>query len=191
MKIIVLSNAPELSGGAKPELIAGADSAILRHGEPVFLDGNTSSALYAPAFRIGKLGTHIPGKVASRYIDAYTIFHMLVPSGHNFMADTIWPLCDRAFPPGAWLKGDIPEKIGIDISCNMLHSDELAYENTYDFENISGHAVDAVAGLSKYFTFKTGDIIIDAGNPLKTTPVINTRTVVNIGSANVLDFKYK
>ena len=94
MKIIVLSNAPELSGGAKPELIAGADSAILRHGEPVFLDGNTSSALYAPAFRIGKLGTHIPGKVASRYIDAYTIFHMLVPSGHNFMADTIWPLCD-------------------------------------------------------------------------------------------------
>ena len=170
MKIIVLSNAPELSGGAKPELIAGADSAILRHGEPVFLDGNTSSALYAPAFRIGKLGTHIPGKVASRYIDAYTIFHMLVPSGHNFMADTIWPLCDRAFSPGAWLKGDIPEKIGIDISCNMLHSDELAYE---------------------YFTFKTGDIIIDAGNPLKTTPVINTRTVVNIGSANVLDFKYK
>ena len=73
----------------------------------------------------------------------------------------------------------------------MLHSDELAYENTYDFENFSGHAVDAVAGLSKYFTFKTGDIIIDAGNPLKTTPVINTRTVVNIGSANVLDFKYK
>ena len=172
MKILLLDIA------SSPErIIVGADSAILRHGEPLFMAEGQQDWLSAvvPAVRVGRLGLHIPRKAAASYIDAVTLFHVLIPP--NFLP--AWAAADRTFAPGTWLEDTTwPAEFSRgDISRPFVSPDR---------------ASDALALLSRTMTFKTGDIILFGDMAItRTLPPPRDNVRAFLGDEPVLDLKIR
>lgn len=174
-----------------------ADSALLRVGEPLFLDENQEEgwqSVLAPAIRVCRMGTHIPPEFAPRYFDAITLIHLFLPQTAN--DDIVPPLYrDRALAPGKWLEidsadrmqqfdifvssGDIDGKITPKIGITDFTLDEL------DIDHI-------ISRTSKELTFRQGDIIIleDFGIPLG-SPGIDFLVEGSINNHKILSFKIK
>lgn len=139
----------------------GADSAILRCGEPVFVDGNTADweLLVAPAIRISRLGTHIPPSKARSYYDAVSVFLVMRPCVPS--PDIPWAMRDRTFSPGIWMP--CANDIRLNVGCNPISSKtdpDNCRTDLFELSAIQETADIAVAFLSRYCTFKTGDILL-------------------------------
>lgn len=175
---------------------AGADSAILRQGEPVFVPEPVqvwrSSAV--PAIRMSRLGTSIKEANAAEYYDAITLFHLLTPVD-PVIVDGFPPyILDRAFSPGQWLAipTDKQKTLGIRAVRQSLNGCAEPVETTGAFTTASLGADSVIASLSRYLTFRTGDILVfpDKGIELG-APVLDTQLTATIDSDTVLTIRLK
>jgi len=166
MKIInILDTAGNLAAGVQPHMFAGADSAVLRTGDPLFVPDHLGPwrGEVCPALRICRLGLNVPRRAARSYYDAITAIHVLLPADGNTMPPRLVALTDRAYAPGVWLPlpHDLdslaPMKMTLRPTGPDGHTDP---ENAISFTLASLGADDAVAALSRMATVKMGDIIV-------------------------------
>lgn len=172
---------------------AGADSAILRPGEPVFPEDCAGGwiSLIVPAVRISRLGTSIRANRANEYYDSFTFFHVLWPASGDFVAEGIpAAIADRTFSPGKWLP--YPEsKIMMNASVRPLASNEANAE-TMQLDPALMRTDSVISKLSEYMTFKTGDIILFFDHSHELGPsLLDTEIKVMANDNEVLGFRIK
>lgn len=189
MKILCLRRSPD--GSIRVE--AGADSAILRHGEPVFPEERSGGwiSMIVPAIRMSRLGTSIRKSRAAEYYDSFTFFHVLWPASGDSVADGIpAAVADRTFSPGTWLPfpgSGIELKTSVRaLGSDTPRTDSIALDPaSLDVDNV-------ISVLSEYMTFKTGDIILFFDNGLILGPSeIDTEIKVWANDTEVLGFRIK
>lgn len=182
------------SAGECPQVQLGADSAVLRPSEPVFVPDPVAdwTSLVAPAVRISRLGTHITRHPES-YYDAVAAVHVLMPARADVVPG-IPPLAlDRAISPGAWqpIEGEVTE---LTVRRSLLWGDDPDVQTILaaDF-SLAALALDRlIRHISRYITFKSGDIIIlaDAAKSLG-EPILDTRIQAWINGDPSLDIRIK
>lgn len=161
MKIISIFD----NGAASPRMSAGADSAVLRTGDPLFVPdhlGPWSGAL-CPALRICRLGLNVPERAARSYYDAITAVHVLIPAPGNPLGPELVAMTDRAFAPGTWLPLDpaTPATSRIDLAVESKGPGDAEPESaSVSFSLASLGADRAIASLSRLATVKMGDILL-------------------------------
>lgn len=187
MKVLLVSRHAD----GRLKIDGGVDSAVLRPGEPLFLEEPTDEwfSEIAPAVRIGRLGMNISPENAPAYIDAMSIVHLLTPTAD---ADIPAFFCDRAISPGQWL---MPPDYDSDIAVTA-HVVPLppAPPQSRDFETMIGlgDVPHIVSTLSQKLTFKTGDIIVfrDRGIAMG-HPQIDTSLDAQLNGTTVLNIRLK
>ncbi len=164
----------------------GADSAVLRPTEPLFLDERRESrSLLVPAARIGRLGFHIPVNVAENYVDATSIFHLLVEEGCKCPLG----IADRTFFPGHWEEG-ITKTFNMSASVSSSISETTSDNFVKHVENLP--VKEAVSKLSEWCTLKTGDVILFVSEALDLgAPAIDTEIIAQINGSTVLELRIK
>lgn len=172
--------------------IGGADSAVLRSGEPVFVPEPLSDwmLLVAPAIRISRLGMNIKPSFARQYYHEVGAVQLLMP--REASALPVPPLfCDRGIAPGAWIDieslhesgftATVYDRVDTEVSrieCDLTVSD-LDCDNMISF-------------VSRYMTLKTGDMIVLGDHLLDLgTPEPDTRICAEIFGAPSLDIRIK
>lgn len=190
MKILLVSTAPD--GSRK--VSGGADSALLRPGEPVFTDVPLEDweLKVAIAMRISRLGLHIPLRHAPRHYDAFGAVALRL-----LLSDDGVPALfhDRAVSPGAWI--DAGAFAGGDLSLAAMRRPlpGRASEAVDVCTSISAatlQADDVVSWLSQTMTLKTGDIIIFADSALSLgAPLPDTAVTATVGGRESLSVRIK
>ena len=171
------------------EGVGGADSAVLRPGEPVFLPEPFESlrSYVAPAVRISRLGMNIKPSFAGRYYSEIAALHLLIDE-----ACPLPPLfCDRAIAPGKWI--DIASIDNADLRVELYDRDDALINEQNKAIALCALDIDnAVNFVSSHLTLKTGDMIIfgDHAGELG-CPKINTRLRACIGGAESLEIRFK
>ena len=188
------------AGSGRATAAAGADSALLRPGEPVFIPDDTDrwETLAAPAIRISRLGTAIRARQARAYFDAVSVMHILRPRpGTPPFDDIDIPpyILDRTFAPGSWTElGDTADDtpFSMKLTRSLLKTDEVTEESEVSFTISSLQACRAVELLSRMATFKTGDIIIftDAATPPR-SPELDSRVRCSLNGTENLSIRLK
>ena len=186
MKLLVIT-----SQNGKWSLTFGADSALLRPGEPVFLPESLQArSAVIPAVRICRLGFCVRSNFRS-YYDAVSLFHYLDDAS---MPDWLPPYAaDRTFSPGAWEA--IPDD-GI-LSCEV-HRQPLPGRQGEISETEFTLSLDVLAPdklireISQYCTLKTGDILLfpDAGSHFAAAEP-DTALSASLNGTSVLDIRLK
>lgn len=185
MKTILLRT---LNG--KTEAIGGADSAVLRPGEPVFVPDPVEQwqSIVAPAIRISRLGMNIKPAFARQHYHEIAAVHLLMPR-------TVGPIpplfCDRAIAPGKWL--DIDSLSGKSFNASIATFDDdntVTFSMPLCFSDLK--ADEAVHFVSRYMTLKTGDMIVFGDNALDLgAPSLDTMLSAEIMGMPSLDIKFK
>lgn len=188
------------AGSGRAIVVPGADSALLRPGEPVFIPDDTEcwESLAAPAIRISRLGTAIRARQARAYFDAVSVMHILRPKpGCEPFDDIDMPpyTLDRTFAPGAWTAlGDTADDrpLTIWLTRSMLKSDDVTEESEVSFTIDSLQVCRAIELLSRMATFKTGDIIVftDAATPPH-RPELDSRVRCTLNDTECLNVRLK
>lgn len=173
----------------------GADSAVLRPGEPVFAadDQDQWHTALVPAVRISRVGMAIGRKQAHGYRDSITLFHMMTP-----VHEEAWPVpvlaLDRTFSPGNWLKLDADNAHVYNVRARRSM---LASQDSTDFPecnfSLDSLQVDRVIHeLSQNITFKMGDLLLfpQSGIPLG-HPVLDSAVEAEMDSSPVIKIKIK
>ena len=192
MKILTVSG---FSFG-KPTVALGADSALLREGEPLFApDCDTQfHSLIMPAIRISRLGTGISERHAAAYCDSISAFHMLMPDDNSQYIEGI-PLgaMDRTFAPGHWFPFDATADRPISLRAYKSPiGGSIAAEATIEFTPDSLGVTKTIAWLSQAITFKTGDVILFADCSANLgSVIINTQISADIDGVTALNFRIK
>jgi len=179
------------------------DSALLKDGKPFFVPdfmGRCTVAAHL-AVRICKLGKSIPERFAHRYYDAVTI-------GLDFVADDYAARLRAIGSPhdiatgfdgsaiiGRWLTADDLALHGLSLA-DVNH---LPFALTVDGTpagsttlSDKGLSVDAlISHLSRFFTFKTGDIIFCGAASAPTSATIDCLLEGTIGDADVITCRCK
>lgn len=191
MKVLYASLDGEDVLSAEP----GADSAILRVGEPVFLEEPADAwrTEVALALHVSRLGLHIPVEHARRHYDAVAAVHLLRPAVGN--AGGVPALFrDRAIAPGSWITLDMLEgTIGFDVARRSLRADDrVALDASLDLTLEELRADEIVAALSRTMTLKTGDMIILAGSSVGLgAPAFDTSVKVCVSGIPSLSVRIK
>ena len=182
------------SGASCPQVQLGADSAVLRANEPVFVPDPVADwvSVVAPAIRISRLGTHITRHPES-YYDAVGAVHVLLPARPDVVPGMPPLALDRAISPGAWQPLD-SGTTELTVRRSLLWGDDPDVETVLaaDFSLKDLDADGLVRHISKYLTFKSGDIIIlaDAATNLG-APILDTRIQAWINGDTSLDIRIK
>lgn len=187
MKILCLHTTRD----GRHEIMLGADSAMLRPGEPVFLPDDTEGwlSVVAPAVRISRLGTAIKAGNAHAYRDSIGLVHLLLPE-HSVVP----PLAlDRAISPGQWVNADSDTRYEVKVCRNPIGgTDPRPQMLSFTLGDLD--ADNAIARLSENMTFRTGDIIIFADKGSRPEiPELDTEiraTLASDGTA-LLDIRLK
>lgn len=178
----------------------GADSAVLRCGEPVFVPDPASDwlSLVAPAVRICRLGMCM-GNRARAYFDSLACFHLLIPAPGKAPAGIPYALIDRTFSPGTWQ----PLEPAADSATRTLEvrrtpissrkadaSQIIELEKEFSIDSL--RAAETIARVSRYCTLKTGDVFIfaDAAAELG-HPVLDTTVEAGIDACASLSVRIK
>lgn len=181
MKILAVDRlltpgAPRLAGDTLPPVTLLTDSSAVLPGKPLFIpEFDTQWRLVVcPAIRISRLGKFISDRFARRYYDAITAVARLIPLSGN-----ITGACAQAFDSaimlGNWLTltpdTPIPPVTLTHLSRMQVTLDQYIMQ------------VDqTIADLSKFFTLKTGDIIIPGSTDITDTPAIGRDMIVDIAT---------
>lgn len=189
MKIMTVSGAA--SGTMRVD--GGFDSALLRRGEPLFLDDSQpgSTVKVMPAIYISRQGRHIlPANSRHYALEAGPVAYAPSPLAE---AEGIAPgLCDRAFAPGDKLPLDYEAPCRLEASLTTLGSGETvdSASLTFSFANLG--IDEAICRLSEYVTLRTGDIILFADAALTLGPLaVDTCLQASFNSTQCLSFRIK
>lgn len=196
MKVIGIKGNYKNDAKEIPSVYLMADSSLLKDGKPLFLPDFADKFIAHPALavRINRLGKNIAKRFAPRYYDAVTVG--LCIEAHDFSGSATIAYDDsvkNAFDGSAVLGDFIPVE-----NCNL--SDNTVLHLEQDGEVISETLLSdmildidsLIEELSKYFTFKIGDILFtgyrqDGAFPL----TINSTISGKLDSLEVLHFKVK
>lgn len=161
-----------------------ADSAVHRDRHPLFLPDSSHGwmAYICPCVRISRLGMNISPEFAHRYYDSIGVAAIIVPEGSepDFASlDEQYFAMDSAYTVGEMFPCDT----------NIL-AKAFGQEITFDAESLDVDS--AIARLSCFMTFKTGDLLFFAGKGTITTPIAEgDEVVVYINKQISLDIKIK
>ena len=176
-------------------LTPGVDSAVLRPGEPVFVPEPFADwrSTVAPAVRLSRLGMNIREKSASAYYDSLAPFNILTPVAGSPSDPGLPPyVLDRAFSPGQWLPVADLAEITLSATLTPIGSDAPVMEQTRTFAFADLQVDSTISQLSRYITFKTGDILVFTDFSLEPfQPVDNTTLEVTINSVSALSIRIK
>ncbi|MBO4942956.1 MAG: hypothetical protein J6C95_05970 [Muribaculaceae bacterium] len=172
--------------------IGGADSAVLRPGEPVFVPEPLTDwvSIVAPAIRISRLGMNIKPSFARQYYHETAAVHLLMPSDASVLP--VAPLfCDRCIAPGAW--ADVDTLGGCGLTAAVLDREDrelLRLGSDITFRELD--CDNMISFVSRYMTLKTGDMIVFGDHSLHLgTPGLDTRVTAEIFGAPTLDIRLK
>lgn len=196
MKVIGIKGNYKCENASLPQVFLMADSSLLKDGKPLFLPDFAEEFIAHPALvvRINRLGKNIAKRFASRYYDAVTVGLCVEAKGFNNSAKIAG--CDSAINAfdGAAVLGDfIPVEEVSDLgnsSITITHgNNEQISLNT---ANLLMDIDSLIEELSKYYTFKIGDILYtgyteDNGFKLTINDVISGK----LNDTVALNFKVK
>ncbi len=172
--------------------VGGADSAVLRPGEPVFVSEPLADweSLVAPAIRISRLSMNIKPSFARRYYHELGAVHLLLPA--EDAALPVPPLfCDRCIAPGAWVDIESLSDKGVSAIIRDRADNEIFSQN----RDLSVSDLDCdgmISFVSRYMTLKTGDMIVLGDYSLDLgMPALDTRVTASIFGALSLDIRLK
>lgn len=184
----------ETASDGSLKAVPGADSAVLRPGEPVFVPDpvDTWRCRVMPAVRVSRLGMHISARNARLYFDAISAFHVMTPM--NPAPGIPIGFIDRTFSPGSFIPGDAPHDAverTIEVSRAPIGS-PLAEILTTSFSVDSIRAASVLSEISQWCTLKTGDVLLfaDAAVDLG-SPVLDTVLEAAIDGSPVLNIRIK
>ncbi|MCM1067785.1 MAG: hypothetical protein NC418_09470 [Muribaculaceae bacterium] len=191
MKVLYIRNTPD--GGISVD--AGADSSVLRTGEPVFVpdpvDGWLSAV--APAVRISRLGTAIKAARARAYYDSLAPVHLLRPADASLCHGLPPGILDRALSPGEWLPLDEePHSYAILAELSAIGADK-PFASASALFSLEAAGVDkAIELLSQYLSFRTGDILVFPEHGISLgTPTLDTELRVCVDGHEALRIRIK
>lgn len=193
MKVIAFEREPGTIVSIPPALTLIADSALVLHGNPLFLPDFSQNWIgeFYIAFRISRLGKAIRAKFASRYYDGVTLALRALPADTiaelNATRDCAYPaggllgVFDNCLVPGEWQEVPTPgEPLTITIGDNSM---QLTMQ---DIE------IDkAVETISAYTTLKTGDMIMPCRLPLSVPLSPEAQFVATVNGAKILTARIK
>ncbi len=192
MKILCIFHGQD--GGLRVK--GGADSAILRTGEPVFVPEPVQvwRSTVAPAIRMSRLGMSIKATKASEYYDAISLFHLLTPVD-PVIVDGLPPyILDRTFSPGQWhsTSPDPLKEYRFEAMRRELNGNAEETAVSGQFSLLSLGVDDAIAALSRYMTFRTGDILVfpDKGCDMG-APMLDTEMTASLDGLPTLSIRLK
>ncbi|MBQ7041534.1 MAG: hypothetical protein IJN66_02345 [Muribaculaceae bacterium] len=165
------------------------DSAIIKDRKPFFMPDFSSKWMFDLniAIRINRLGKNIGEKFANRYYDAITLCLRMIPVDMIEQLSTtqttsnIVTSFDGAVILGDWQPIDtIQEQIKISIG---------NFETTINTPDIG--IDNSIKQLSKYFTFKIGDILIPSKLNYQSEFKIDDIIAGKINNNECINFKVK
>ena len=180
----------------EPVIFTKADSSLLRDGKPFFLPDDLGRIEYEAELvvRICRLGKSIPVRFAHRYYDAVTV-------GVDFTARELqrrlraegkpWDLCksfDGAAVVGQWVDKALLPDVGalrfrLDVN-GRTAQEGCSTDMLFKIDEL-------IAYISRWFTFKTGDLLY-TGTPAGVGPVsVNDRLTGWLEDRKVLEFNVK
>lgn len=194
MKVIGIKGNYDKQEAASVYLMA--DSSLQKDGKPLFLPDFAESFVAYPSLvvRINRLGKNIARRFAPRYYDAVTVGLCVEAQGFKGGAGIAGvDSAVNAFDGAAVLGDFIPaEELGkqenatFSVAVNSNQVAEIAIADmTMDIDSL-------IEELSKYFTFKIGDILYtgyrkECGFKLSINDVISGK----LGNTDLLHFKVK
>lgn len=178
------------------EIYLMADSSLLKDGKPLFLPDFAESFVAYPALvvRINRLGKNIAKRFAHRYYDAVTIGLCVEAKGFKATTFTNKGSVINAFD-GSAVTGDF-----LPIESISLKDENTPFSIAVNGKTISEQStgsltmdVDSlIEELSKYFTFKIGDILFTGYNSESGFQLnINDSITGKLGENEILNFKVK
>lgn len=152
------------------------DSTILRTGDPLFIADHLGewTAEICPAVRLSRLGTNIPRKVAGRYFDSAALVLIVSPADPSAHPEGICGLLDRSVAPGEWLGEEVLSDGPTEISLYGPSGD-----SSVEISGLRSLFEDSVHELSRYCTFKTGDLLLLRGLGPSPADTLRPDTTIN------------
>lgn len=194
MKVIGIKGNYNTSEQAQVYLMA--DSSLLKDGKPLFLPDFAKKFIAHPALvvRINRLGKNIAKRFAPRYYDAVTVG--LCVEAHGFSSQA--KIADSASAinafDGAAILGDFALIENLDLSKNNIITIKTANGTNIEL-NTAEMVLDIdslIEELSKYYTFKIGDILYTGFKPESGFELsINDTIIGKLGENELLHFKVK
>ncbi len=165
------------------------DSAVIKDHKPFFVPDFSSKWIYSLniAIRINRLGKNIGEKFANRYYDAITLCLRMIPSdmleqmAKAGIVSNIATSFDGAVILGDWQPIETIQdqiKINIDNFETSINKSDIKIDNSIKL-------------LSKYFTFKIGDILIPASLDHQSELKIDDNIIGKINDVECINFKIK
>ena len=164
MKVIgIKGNYNNETSDSQPSVFLMADSSLLKDGKPLFLPDFAEKFIARPALvvRINRLGKNIAKRFAPRYYDAVTIGLCIEAqefkhtNGINGVNSVI-----NAFDGAAVLGDFIPVEDAGDLNnCSLTVTYGNEEQISLNSANFTMNIDSLIEELSKYFTFKIGDIL--------------------------------
>ena len=197
MKVIgIKGNYNQEDNNTLPQVFLMADSSLLKDGKPLFLPDFAENFIARPSLvvRINRLGKNIAKRFAPRYYDAVTVG--LCVEAQGFKQSDKLAGCDsvvNAFDGSAILGDFIPvEEVGDLNNCTLDVNFNDKQHATFNTSNLFMDIDSLIEELSKYFTFKIGDILftgygVNSGFPLSINDVVSG----TINGTEALHFKVK
>lgn len=161
-----------------------ADSAAHRDRHPLFLPDNDSGWMVCicPCIRLSRLGMNIARQFAHRYYDSIGVAALLLPKRNNLdfaSLDERYFAMDQAFTVGDLFPAD-----------TQITAE--AFGQTIRFDATALCADEAIASLSKFMTFKTGDMLFFADfASICSTIAEGDEIVASINTQKCIDVKIK
>lgn len=187
MKILYCENGVGKIDAALPAVTLLTDSALSRNRLPLFLPPHSSEWLmtFGFAIRIVRLGKYISARFAPRYYDAVTLVARLRPVNAPTPASACFTAFDSAAVIGDW------QPVGsgsLDLQDTTLSiAGSVNEQINVDVERLNA----TVETLSRYFTLRTGDIIVAGDLESTYIPIINNTLHLTLNDVECLNFKIK
>lgn len=165
--------------GEVPQMALLTDSSLSRNRWPLFLPPHSEEWVmtFGIGVRIMRLGKFIAARFAPRYYDAVTLVARLRPAGAPVPASACLTAFDSAAVVGEWC-APAPE-LDIEGTFAARIAPDPARLNT------------TVEQLSRYFTLKTGDIIVAGDIENTIIPSIGGKVELTLNGAPCLNFKIR
>ncbi len=163
MKVIGIKGNYKSENQTASQVYLMADSSLLKDGKPLFLPDFAEEFVARPALvvRINRLGKNIAKRFASRYYDAVTVGLCIEARGfkHENGIEGIGSVVN-AFDSAAVL-GDFVEIENITDINNIPFSINVNGNTNIELnsQELDKNIDELIEELSKYFTFKIGDIL--------------------------------
>lgn len=183
MKVLAVDRQPGSELLMPPALKLIADSALVLHGNPLFLPEFATewTGVFYLAYRISRLGKSIRTKFAPRYYDAVTVAMRAMPMDGEF-SDGLLGAFDNCLVAGDWIPLPDPgESLLLSIDTQQplaLTASQIGIDQT-------------VENISSFVTLKTGDMVMPCCMPFLVPLTVGDSFAASINGLEVMKARIK